>query len=163
MKIIAKNILDGYLQADIKNSDAYKKNAGDLLQKLDILDREYTKALTNCKRKDIVTSHAAFGYLVLDYGLNQISLAGISPEAEPSAQSIAEVVNIVRTKHIPVIFSETLVSPKLSETIARETGAKTLVLNPLEGLTNDEISAGDDYFSVMRANLGMLTEALECK
>lgn len=162
-KIMAKNILDGYLQADVKNSEAYKKNASDLLQKLDTLDQEYTKALANCKRKDIVTSHAAFGYLSADYGLNQIALAGISPEVEPSAESMAKVVNIVRAKHIPVIFSETLVSPKLSETVARETGAKTLILNPLEGLTSDEISAGDDYFSVMRANLTMLTEALECK
>jgi zinc transport system substrate-binding protein len=161
-KTMAGNILRGYESADPANTETYAKNASELAAALDALDQEYSATLAGCARKEIVTSHAAFGYLAADYGLTQIALSGISPESEPSAESLSRVVETVRTKHIPVIFSETLVSPRLSETVARETGARTLTLNPLEGLTKEEISAGKDYFSVMRENLSMLSQALDC-
>jgi zinc transport system substrate-binding protein len=105
-----------------------------------------------------VTSHSAFNYLAQRYDLRQIGITGISPEAEPAPRRLAEVAEQARATGTTTIFFETLVSPKVAETIAREVGARTAVLDPLEGLTEP----GADYFSVMRGNLEALTQALGC-
>jgi zinc transport system substrate-binding protein len=130
--------------------------------RLESLDREYQAGLGRCTRREIVTSHAAFGYLAERYRLEQIAITGLSPEAEPTPRELEEVVEDVRAHDATTVFFETLVSPRLAETVARETGASTAVLNPLEGLTEDELDQGEDYFSLMRANLETLREALEC-
>jgi len=137
-------------------------SADRLARKLDELDGEYRRGLAHCARRQIVTSHAAFGYLATRYGLEQVPLEGITPEAEPTARDIARLVDVVRSSGATTVFSETLLSPKLAETIAREAGVKTAVLDPLEGISESEIAAGADYFSVMRANLATLQEALGC-
>jgi zinc transport system substrate-binding protein len=129
---------------------------------LDRLDREYEEALGRCTRREIVTSHAAFGYLAERYRLEQIAITGLSPEAEPTPRELEDVVEDVRAHDATTVFFETLVSPRLAETVARETGASTAILNPLEGLTDEELDRGEDYFSLMRANLQTLREALEC-
>jgi zinc transport system substrate-binding protein len=126
------------------------------------LDAQFRTGLRTCARREIVTSHAAFGYLAERYGLEQIALTGLSPEAEPSPRELEHVVREVREHGARTVFFETLVSPRLAETVARETGAHTAVLNPLEGLTEDELERGEDYFSVMRANLAALRKALGC-
>jgi zinc transport system substrate-binding protein len=131
--------------------------------KLAALDREYRSGLANCKRTEIVTSHEAFGYMAEDNGLRQVAISGISPEAEPTPAALQTAVDAVRKTGATTVFTEPLVSPKLSETVARETGAKTDTLNPIEGLTPDEQNKGDDYFSVMRENLAALRQALECQ
>ena len=136
--------------------------AAGLVSELRQLDDEFRTGLADCKRRQIVTSHAAFGYLARAYGLEQIPLTGISPEAEPSAKAIEALVDEVRNHGVTTVFFETLVSPKLAETVAREAGAQTAVLDPLEGLTTDEIDEGADYFSVMRENLAALRKALSC-
>lgn len=130
---------------------------------LQSLDAELRDGLARCERREIVTSHAAFGYLAEAYGLDQVALTGISPEAEPSARAIARLVERVRATGATTVFFETLVSPDLAKTVAREAGARTAVLNPLEGLTGDELGAGADYFSVMRQNLAALRKALGCR
>jgi zinc transport system substrate-binding protein len=129
---------------------------------LESLDREYEAALSQCTRREIVTSHAAFGYLAERYRLVQIAITGLSPEAEPTPRKLEDVVEEVRTHGATTVFFETLVSPRLAETVARETGANTAVLNPLEGLTEEELARGEDYFSLMHANLKTLRQALEC-
>jgi zinc transport system substrate-binding protein len=129
---------------------------------LESLDREYEAALSQCRRREIVTSHAAFGYLAERYRLEQIAITGLSPEAEPTPRKLEDVVEEVRTHGATTVFFETLVSPRLAETVARETAASTAVLNPLEGLTEEELAGGEDYFSLMRANLKTLRQALEC-
>jgi zinc transport system substrate-binding protein len=131
--------------------------------KLATLDEEYRAGLANCERTEIVTSHEAFGYLAGDYGLKQVAISGISPEAEPTPAALQAAVDAVRKTDATTVFTEPLVSPKLSETVARETGAKTDTLNPIEGLTPDEQSKGEDYFSVMRENLAALRRALDCQ
>ncbi|HUG65166.1 MAG TPA: metal ABC transporter substrate-binding protein [Gaiellaceae bacterium] len=136
--------------------------AADLVAELEELDAELRAGLESCERRTVVTSHAAFAYLADAYGLEQIALTGISPEAEPSAKAIEELVAEVDEEGATTVFFETLVSPRLAETVAREAGATTAVLNPLEGLTEDEVEAGADYFSVMRANLDALRTALGC-
>lgn len=129
---------------------------------LERLDDEFEAALAQCRHRAIVTSHAAFGYLAERYELQQIAITGLSPEAEPTPRELEDVVEEVRNQGATTVFFETLVSPRLAETVAREAGATTAVLNPLEGLTEEEIARGENYFSVMRANLETLRQALEC-
>jgi zinc transport system substrate-binding protein len=127
------------------------------------LDADFKSGLARCARREIVTSHAAFHYLADRYELEQIGLTGVSPEAEPTARDLERIVREVDQSDATTIFFETLVSPRLAETVARETGAKTAVLNPLEGLSQEEVDQGEDYFSVMRENLVSLRQALGCR
>jgi zinc transport system substrate-binding protein len=163
VKQITDKITQALIQIDPANSNYYQTNANSLKAKLDNLDVEYKQGLSNCAEKNIITSHAAFGYLATTYGLNQVSIAGLSPDAEPSPQQLADITKFAKANNVKFIFFESLVSPKLSDTIANEIGAKTLVLNPIEGLTNDEISQGKNYFTEMQNNLSNLKIALQCK
>jgi zinc transport system substrate-binding protein len=134
-----------------------------LVAQLQVLDREYRRGLAHCVRREIVTSHEAFAYLGERYGLHQVAITGLTPEAEPSPRDLQDVISIVRKTHATTIFFETLVSPRIAETVAHETGAKTAVLNPIEGLKPDEVKAGKNYFTVMRSNLAHLRAALGCR
>lgn len=156
-------ILSGFLSIDPEHADLYRQNAAVLKKSLADLDAEYRKGLSNCKTQSIVTSHAAFGYLADTYGLTQVSIAGISPEEEPSPSALAEIADFAKTHEVSYIFFESLVSPKLAETIASEVGAKTLTLNPIEGLTDEEIAAGENYLTIMQQNLNHLRIALQCQ
>lgn len=158
----ADRILAGFTQIDSRNAEFYKVNAQKLQKEFDKLDHEYMSKLQFCKQKEFVTSHAAFGYLADRYGLTQISIAGVSPDEEPTPAKLGEVTKFAREHNVKYIFFETLVSPKLSETIANEVGAKTLVLDPLEGLSDDDKKLGKNYFTVMEDNLKTLQEALQC-
>ncbi|MFY9463406.1 MAG: zinc ABC transporter substrate-binding protein [Candidatus Sungiibacteriota bacterium] len=160
---IADIILTGFIKADPLHAADYEVNAIALKAKLANLDREYREGLRSCAEKNIITSHAAFGYLAAAYGLQEISIAGLSPDAEPSAADLGAITQFSKKNGIKYIFFESLASPKLSQTIAREIGARTLVLNPLEGLTGDEIAQGENYFTVMRDNLKNLQIALLCQ
>ena len=131
--------------------------------RLEALDDEFARGLADCRRREFVTSHAAFAYLAGRYRLEQVAIAGVSPEAEPTPRELEEVTEHVREVGATTIFFETLVSPRVAETVARETGARTSVLNPIEGLTADQAERGDDYFSLMRANLAALRSALQCR
>jgi len=127
------------------------------------LDQAYRNGLRDCKRREIITSHAAFGYLAARYGLEQVAITGLAPESEPSPQQLAHVVEVVRRTHATTVFFETLVSPRLADTVAREVGARTAVLDPIEGLTPEEQKKGDDYLTLMRHNLVALRKALACR
>lgn len=140
-----------------------EKAAARLAAELRALDAQMGAGLQNCRRRQIITSHAAFGYLANRYGLRQIPLTGLAPEAEPSPRDVEALVDEVRRTGATTVFFETLVSPRLAETVAREAGTTTAVLDPLEGLTEDEIAAGEDYLSVMRRNTATLREALGCR
>jgi zinc transport system substrate-binding protein len=133
-----------------------------LVGRLTALDGEYRRGLAHCRRHEIVTSHEAFGYLAERYGLEQVAITGLSPEAEPEPGKLQDVVELVRMRGVTTIYFETLVSPRIADTVARETGAKTAVLDPIEGLTEDEVARGEDYFSLMRTNLHTLREGLGC-
>ena len=140
-----------------------KQSAADNLEKrLMDLDSEFRAGLADCERNEIVTSHEAFAYLAERYGLEQVAITGLSPEAEPEPGKLQDVVNLVRSRGVTTIYFETLVSPRIAETVARETGAKTAVLNPIEGLTEEQAASGEDYFSLMRMNLAALRAGLGC-
>jgi zinc transport system substrate-binding protein len=140
-----------------------KQAAAKALEKrLADLDTEYRVGLAHCARHEIVTSHEAFAYLAERYGLEQVAITGLSPEAEPEPGKLQSVVDLVRAHGVTTVYFERLVSPRIAETVARETGAKTAVLDPIEGLTEEEASKGEDYFSLMRANLSSLRAGLGC-
>lgn len=154
------NIKDALIEADPDHAEAYEQNYETYATKMDDLDAEYQEKLADTKSKDLIVAHEAFGYLCRDYGLNQVGIEGLSPDSEPDAKRMNEIIAFAKENNVKTIFFEELVSPKVAETIASEIGAKTAVLNPLEGLTDEEISAGEDYFSVMESNLEALTQAL---
>ncbi len=158
----ASKITDGFVKKDPANASFYKTSEDALDQKLDSLDKKYREGLKSCKNKSIVTSHAAFGYLGQRYGLRQVSVSGISPDEEPSVKQLAEVADFARRNNVKYIFFEALVSPKLSETIANEIGAQTLVLDPIEGISDNDIKQGKNYFTQMESNLKNLQLALQC-
>lgn len=160
IKMIEKIKL-GFEQSDPTNISYYDARASALQSKIADLHQEYQKGLAACVHTTIITSHAAFGHLGAAYGLHPVSIAGLSPDSEPSPRQLGDIVQLARKSNTKYIFFESLVSPKLSETIAREVGAQTLVLNPLEGLTPDEIAQGSDYFTEMKTNLKNLEMA--CK
>lgn len=156
-------IREALIQADPARAETYRQNADAYSIKLSALDLQYSRSLAACASREIFTSHAAFSYLARKYNLIQSSIAGLSPDAEPSARQLAELADSATAKKIKYIFFETLASPKLAETLATATRAQTLVLNPLEGLTADEVKSGRDYISVMQDNLKNLVLALNCK
>lgn len=153
-------IANALCAVDPQNADYYRQNAEKYNRELTNLDQEYKNALAQLPRKEIVTSHAAFGYLAERYGLKQLAIMGLTPDSEPTPDKMAEVVKFCRAHNVKVIFFETLLSPRLSETIAKETGARLLVLNPIENLTAEELNQGKNYLSVMRDNLANLKIAL---
>lgn len=156
------NIENAYIKADPTNEEYYRMRASVLASRLATLNTDYQNGLASCAKKDIVTSHAAFGYLAADYGLNQVSLTGLSPDEEPSSKKLVEVANYVKTNKVTTIFFESLLSPKLAQTIAAETGAKTEVLDPIEGISDADMKKNIDYFSVMKSNLNHIRTALVC-
>lgn len=162
-KKIVEKIVEGFATVDPDNALYYEMNAQALLLKLSDLDTLYRNGLMACRGTSIVTSHAAFGYLAAAYNFTQISVAGLSPDAEPSPKQIGEIVAFAKNNNVKYIFFESLASPKLSETIAREVGAQTLVLDPIEGLSADVAATGGDYFTQMAKNLENLRTALDCQ
>jgi zinc transport system substrate-binding protein len=134
-----------------------------LLADLRALDHDYRTGLAHCARKDIVTSHAAFGYLAQRYGLHQVPITGLTPEAEPTPRQFAHAIQLVRQKGATTVFFERLLSPRLADTVAREVGARTAVLEPIEGLTPSEQQQGETYLTLMRENLAALRKALACR
>ena len=160
---VATAVGDALAEVDPANADAYRANADAYVAELEALDAEFRDGLGSCSSRLLVVSHAAFGYLVDAYGLEQEAIAGISPETEPDPARLAELAELVREEGVTTIFTETLVAPDVAETLAGEAGVTTAVLNPIEGLTDDQLEAGEDYGSVMRRNLQTLRGALGCR
>jgi zinc transport system substrate-binding protein len=163
LKAIVGEVAGALSEADPANRAAYEANAGAYRRELDELDAAFTTGLATCDRRVIVTAHAAFGYLADHYGLTQDAIAGLEPESEPSPQRLADLARKVRAGGTTTIFYETLVSPKVAESLAREAGVRTAVLDPLEGLTDADAKAGRTYVSGMRDNLAALRQALGCR
>lgn len=138
-------------------AEAFRGRAAELRTELEALDDEMRSGLSTCTRKEIVTSHDAFGYLAAAYGLEQVSIAGLSPEDEASPKRLKEVAAFAKEHQVTTVFFEELVSPKVAESLAREVGAEAQVLSPLEGPPET-----GDYLTAMRQNLDRLRTALDC-
>jgi len=138
----------------------YEKSARAFVDKLTALSKEFSTGLASCQRRDLVTSHAAFGYLAQRFGMKQVAINGISPEQEPDSAEIAAVSTFAKANGVTTVYAETLASPAIAATVAREAGARVATLDPIEGLTKQ--SSGKDYFEVMRSNLKALQAGQGC-
>jgi zinc transport system substrate-binding protein len=157
MQAIVKAVRDRLSAQDPQHKAAFAERADVTLGQLTALDQTFRDALKGCARTDIVTAHSAFAYLADRYGLEQVGISGLSPEAEPAPGRLAEVAKYARSHGVTTIFFEALVNPKVAQTVADEVGATTAVLDPLEG-----VSGTDDYLSVQRRNAAALHTALGC-
>jgi zinc transport system substrate-binding protein len=145
---------------DPDGASTFTTNAAVLRAELEVLDAEFEAGLAGCQRRDLVTGHRAFGYLARRYGLRQVGIAGLTAEEEPTPADLAAAVDFVERNDVRTIYHEPLASPAAAETVAAETGARTAVLDPVEGLS--DASAGGDYPAIMRANLATLREGQSC-
>ncbi|MFD0695026.1 metal ABC transporter substrate-binding protein [Paenibacillus sp. GCM10027628] len=158
---MANNIKEALIQADPTHKDAYEQNYNNYASKLTDLDARYKSELSKTTKKEIAVSHQAFAYLCRDYGLTQMAIMGLSPDSEPTAQDLKKMNEFIKEHQVKYIFFEELVSDKLAKTLAKDANVDTMVLNPLEGLTDKEIQAGENYISIMDKNLKNLVKALQ--
>jgi zinc transport system substrate-binding protein len=159
MADLGDEVADALADTDPDHADAYRENAADLRKDLQRLDRAYEEGLADCARSTVVVSHDAFGYLDR-YGLEFAPIAGLSPGAEPTPADLSRLQDLIRNEGITTVFSERLVSPRLSETLADDLDIRTAVLDPVEGLSDE--TRDEDYLSLMRANLAALRQANGC-
>lgn len=157
----AKAIAERLSAVDPAGATAYGQNADAFVAELTTLDEEFRTGLASCANRDLVTGHVAFAYLADRYDFHQSGIAGLSPDAEPNAAAMKEIVEHVREHEVSTIYAETLVGRDLADTIAKETGATVAVLDPIEGLT--DASAGSNYLEVMRSNLATLKKGQSCR
>jgi zinc transport system substrate-binding protein len=158
---MSENILNGLISVDPSHEADYRKNYDKLAADLNGLDAEYKQQLATTTKKEIAVSHQAFAYLCRDYGLTQMPIMGLSPDSEPTAQDLKKMNEFIKSHDVKYIFFEELVSDKLAKTLAKDAHVDTMVLNPLEGLTENQLKAGEDYISIMNKNLKNLLKALQ--
>jgi len=162
-QIIVDKIREILTMIDPSSAQVFMRNSAFCKEKLEKLDKKFSKGLENClHRTFILGGHAAFGYLAKRYNLRQISLYGLSPDSEPTPRSLIEVVELAKKYKIKVIYYEINVSSKLAKVVAKEIGAKTLVLNPGANLTKNQLMQGLSFFDIMEENLKNLKDGLVC-
>ncbi|WP_317944658.1 metal ABC transporter substrate-binding protein [Carnobacterium maltaromaticum] len=154
-------IKEGIIKADTKNKETYEKNALAYKEKLAALNEKFEMGLKNAENRTFVTQHAAFAYLANRYDLEQVAIAGLSPDQEPSPAKLAELNDFIKENNIKIIYFAETASPKIAKTVANETGAKLEVLSPIEGITQEEQEKGVDYIKVMEKNLEALEKAIK--
>ncbi len=152
----AQNIKEALIKADPKNKDFYEKNYTDFTKQLEQLYKDYEQKFKSVKRKDFVTGHSAFAYLARDFGLKQNSVEDVFAEGEPSAKKLKELTDYCKEQKINTIFVEDMVSPKVSETLAKEVGAKAVKIYTLESRED-----GKTYIQSLQANLEKLYASLK--
>lgn len=161
-KIMVVNVTNGLIEMDPENKDFYQANSDKYLQELDTLDQEFIDLFSKVKlNKIIYGGHFAFGYLAHRFNVEILSpYTGYSPDAEPSVNSLAELIDVMEMNQIKVIFYEELVDPKIARTISEQTGAEIEVLHGAHNLSVEEMEQGLTYFDVMRSNIEKLKVAL---
>jgi zinc transport system substrate-binding protein len=164
VKIMVNNIAEALAAKEPVGQAFFKQRADDYNTKLIELDAAFRKTLSTCKSKEIVYGgHYAFGYLAKRYGLSYVAAQGVSPDAEPTARDLARLVDQIKKNNIKYVFYEELTSPKIAETIAGETNAKLLLLNPAANLTKDQFERGVSFFDILHNDLENLKIGLECR
>lgn len=150
-----ENIASALAKLDPKNAEYYNKNADTYNAKLNTLDNKIRTDLSTCNKKDFIAFHNAFAYFAKEYDLNQHTIIGINPQAEPTAATLQQIIENAKSLDLNIIFTEEAVNPRISEVLANEIGGKVLVLSPIE--IPDE---NKDYISKMEQNLANLKEEL---
>lgn len=157
----AMNILTGIQAVDSSKKERYEENYTQFASKIKDLDNEFKKSFENATNKTFVTQHAAFGYLANEYGLEQVSIAGLTPDVEPSPKQLGALQDFVNKEKVEYIYVEQSGSSKYAETIAKATGADILTLSTLETVSTQDIKDGQDYFSIMEKNLEALKKSIK--
>jgi zinc transport system substrate-binding protein len=161
---IVDAVAAAFSEKDPIHAASYKNNAGIYRGQLNDLDQRYRQLLAKCRHRQILLSgHAAFAYLAKRYGLQQIALSGISPDAEPTPKKMAQVVEMAHQTGIKYIYSEELVNPKLAQSLSREAGVGILILNAGHNLTPQQVKEKVTFLALMEKNLESLEKGLECK
>lgn len=155
----AERIAEALIALDTGNARIYSENLFLFRERAEALDKAYRDALSGIKGRYFIVTHLSFAYLAERYNLTQVGISGLSPHVEPSPAQMKELVDFARKQKIQYIFQEPLSSGKLANVLASELGAQVLFLNPLEGLTEQEQAANEDYFTVMDKNLSQLKKA----
>ena len=158
MQAVVRVLGERLAEVDPDHADGYRERAASTVRDLAALESEYDTRLATCERRDLVTAHTAFGYLATRYDLTQVGVTGLDPESEPSPGRVAKVARWAKERGVTTVFSETIVESKIADTVAREIGARTAVLDPVEG-----VQEGQDYLSVMRSNLDAIAAGLGCR
>lgn len=163
-KIMARNIAEALETRDQPDKVFFAQKADEYNKRLTELDTAFRKTLAACKRREVIYGgHYAFGYVAKRYGLRYLAAQGVSPDAEPTAKDLARLVDQIKKNNIRYVFYEELTSPKIAETIARETDAKLLLLNAAHNLTKDQFERGVSFFDILTADLEQLKIGLECR
>jgi len=163
-QVMVDNITQGLVEKDPNNEDFYLANAVSYKKSLQELDESYRTTLNTCKIKEVVYGgHYAFGYLAKRYNLNYVAAQGIAPDSEPTANDMVNLVKQIKENRIKYVFYEELTSPKISETLAKETGTQMLLLNAAHNVTKQDLNNGVSYLSIMKENLANLKTGLECQ
>jgi zinc transport system substrate-binding protein len=158
-----RTIRDNFVSVDPANSRQYFSLSEAYLRRLNTLDTAYRQGLASCRIRAVVTSHEVLRYVAKRYNFEVLSIAGINSSEEPSPSKLAELSKVIKQRGIDTILFESLVSPKLAATLARETGATTLVYDPIEGVGDAELAKGAEYLSIQESNLQVLRKAMKCQ
>ncbi|MYF64953.1 MAG: zinc ABC transporter substrate-binding protein [Chloroflexi bacterium] len=158
----AERIAGTLIEADPEGADVYRANLATLSSDLRALHAEFEAGLSSCVHREFVTSHAAYGYLALAYDLEQVPVAGLSPDAEPSPQRLASIADRINDLGLGAILVEPVLSGSYEQVLAAETGASIYTIHPMDGITQAELDEHGDYFGLMRDNLKSLRAAMEC-
>lgn len=157
---LATSIKDSLIKKDPNNEEIYTKNYDALVNDLKQLDTDYKEMAEASSNKTFFVSHAAFGYLAQTYGLEQVAVAGLNSQDEPSQKELTEIVKLAKSMDIKTILFEQNVSSNLTKVIQNEIGAEALTMHNLGVLTPQDIDNNEDYFTLMEQNLKTLSQAL---
>jgi zinc transport system substrate-binding protein len=160
LRVITQTVSAALADLAPEHQETFEQRAVELSDELSVLDADFHSGLAGCERTVVVTSHDAFGYLADRYGLEVVGISGLDPDAEPSPARLKDVQRVIDDADLTTVFYERLVSPDVAQTLAADLGLTTAVLDPIEGLTRETV--GEDYLTLMRANLEALRKANGC-
>lgn len=160
---LATSIKDALIASKPEMKDEFEKNFEQLKAELIELDSKFKGMASNVPSKTFFVSHASFGYLADSYGLEQVAIAGLNSQSEPSQKQLAQIVKEAKDKNVHYVLFEQNVSSKLTDVVRKEIGAESLKLHNLGILTVDDVKNNEDYFSLMEQNIETLKKALSEK
>mgnify|MGYP001034623774 CR=1 FL=1 len=161
--IMIDNILEELIKKDPANAEFYKNNAENYKLKLIQLDEQFKNSLSNCKKNIFISGgHLSFSYFANRYNLKYLSAYGVNPEAEPTPRELKKIINLIKKHNLKYIFYEELITPRIAETISKETGVQLLMLHSAHNISKDDFATGQTFLAIMEKNLMNLKKALEC-
>lgn len=157
---LALAIKDQLVEQMPAHKDTFEKNYSQLSDNLITLDKQFAEVVSSAKRKEIIVAHSAYSYWEKRYGLDQISISGLSTTNEPSQKELQKLISHAKDEKIRYVLNEQNFESKLAKMVQEEIGAKSLTLHNLSVLTDENIKNKDTYFTLMEDNIATLQKAL---